>query len=118
MSSVEREVASSSSAIAARMESSGDRNRVQLSQATADLLAKAGFSKMIAARDQNICVKGKGEMQTYWLRTSISIRTYKKRGEAMTTKTMATVDESSEVSDDISNEDGLLFDVDGVEGMT
>jgi hypothetical protein len=100
------------------MESSGERNRVQLSQATADLLAKAGFSKMIAARDQKIFVKGKGEMQTYWLRTSKSIRTYKKRSEPMTTEKMATVNESEEVSDDISDEDGLLFSVDNVEGMT
>jgi hypothetical protein len=76
---------------------------------------------MIAARDQQIYVKGKGEMQTYWLRTSKSIRTYKKRSEPMTTETMATVEELSEVSDDISytsDEDGLLLDVDGVEGMT
>eukprot|EP00980_Cylindrotheca_fusiformis_P012653 scaffold3091_cov117-Cylindrotheca_fusiformis.AAC.5 len=49
------------------MESSGERSRIQVSQATADLLTEAGLSRWIIPRSMKIHVKGKGEMQTYWL---------------------------------------------------
>eukprot|EP00980_Cylindrotheca_fusiformis_P012654 scaffold3091_cov117-Cylindrotheca_fusiformis.AAC.6 len=50
-----------------RMESSGERSRIQVSQATADLLTEAGLSRWIIPRSGKTYVKGKGEMQTYWL---------------------------------------------------
>mmetsp|Transcript_15183 Transcript_15183/g.37249 ORF Transcript_15183/g.37249 Transcript_15183/m.37249 type:complete len:1173 (+) Transcript_15183:65-3583(+) len=53
---------------AARMESSGERNRIQLSQATVDLLTKADRSHWFISRGNKIFLKGKGNMQTYWLR--------------------------------------------------
>eukprot|EP00980_Cylindrotheca_fusiformis_P019552 scaffold6776_cov124-Cylindrotheca_fusiformis.AAC.7 len=53
---------------AARMESSGERNRIQISKATADLLMEAGLAKWIVPRSTKMFVKGKGEMQTYWVR--------------------------------------------------
>eukprot|EP00980_Cylindrotheca_fusiformis_P020351 scaffold7354_cov93-Cylindrotheca_fusiformis.AAC.4 len=53
---------------ASRMEHSGERNRVQVSQATADLLAQAGLSHWTTPREKTIYLKGKGEMQTYWMR--------------------------------------------------
>eukprot|EP00980_Cylindrotheca_fusiformis_P021519 scaffold8367_cov92-Cylindrotheca_fusiformis.AAC.1 len=51
---------------AARMESSGERSRIQVSQVTADLLTEAGLSRWIIPRSIKMFVKGKGEMQTYW----------------------------------------------------
>eukprot|EP00980_Cylindrotheca_fusiformis_P010299 scaffold2294_cov106-Cylindrotheca_fusiformis.AAC.15 len=53
---------------ASRMESSGERGRIQVTQATADLLTEAGFgAKWLIPRNNAIFVKGKGEMQTYWV---------------------------------------------------
>eukprot|EP00980_Cylindrotheca_fusiformis_P002318 scaffold541_cov138-Cylindrotheca_fusiformis.AAC.1 len=54
---------------AARMESTSQRNRIQVSQVTADLLAASGLSTWIVPRESKIFVKGKGELQTYWLNT-------------------------------------------------
>jgi len=53
---------------AARMESSGQSNCIQMSQITADLLIKDGWIDSITPRKSKIVVKGKGDMQTYWLR--------------------------------------------------
>ena len=51
---------------AARMESTGIKNHIQLSQTTADLLVAAGMNHWIVPRDEVVCAKGKGEMKTYW----------------------------------------------------
>eukprot|EP00980_Cylindrotheca_fusiformis_P011578 scaffold2738_cov119-Cylindrotheca_fusiformis.AAC.14 len=55
---------------AARMESTSARNRIQISQVTADLLSASGFSNWITPRESKVLVKGKGEMRTYWLKTN------------------------------------------------
>jgi class 3 adenylate cyclase len=52
---------------AARMESTGQRNRIQCSQSTADQLIVAGKQSWITPREGMIIAKGKGEMQTYWI---------------------------------------------------
>jgi hypothetical protein len=52
---------------AARMESNGERNRIHMSQDTADLLEKAGKGHWVVPRKETITAKGKGEMKTYWL---------------------------------------------------
>ena len=52
---------------ASRMESTGIRDRIQISQETADLLIEAGKSGWITPREEKIVAKGKGEMQTYWV---------------------------------------------------
>lgn len=79
-----------------RMESNGTKNRIQLSQETADLLVAAGKGSWIVPREDKITAKGKvrvtlnlpvlerstlnemcsnstllmqGELQTYWLNT-------------------------------------------------
>lgn len=44
---------------ASRMESNGTKNRIQLSQETADLLLKAGKSSWIVPREDKITPKGK-----------------------------------------------------------
>ena len=53
--------------IAARMESTGMRNKIQVSQETAELIIAAGKSQWIRAREGTVVAKGKIELQTYWL---------------------------------------------------
>ena len=52
---------------AARMESTGLPNMIQVSQTTADLLIAASKEQWIKPRDEQIYAKGKGHMTTYWL---------------------------------------------------
>eukprot|EP00980_Cylindrotheca_fusiformis_P003628 scaffold814_cov100-Cylindrotheca_fusiformis.AAC.10 len=52
---------------AARIESTGMRNRVHLSSETAEFLIATGRSDWVQRRSDLVCVKGKGEIQTYWL---------------------------------------------------
>ncbi|CAJ1960714.1 unnamed protein product [Cylindrotheca closterium] len=54
---------------AARIESTGMRNRIQMSEETADLLAAAGKVHWLRRRDEVVTAKGKGKLQTYWLLT-------------------------------------------------
>ncbi len=54
------------------MESTSLRNRIQLSQATANLLMKAGKGSWIVKRSDEVQAKGKGLMQTFWLKCSVS----------------------------------------------
>lgn len=49
------------------MESNGEGNMIQVSQATADLLEQAGKKAWLNRREDLIVAKGKGSMQTYWL---------------------------------------------------
>lgn len=53
---------------ASRMESTGIPDKVQLSQETADLLAQAGKSHWCIRRLDKVSAKGKGELQTYFLK--------------------------------------------------
>ena len=48
------------------MESTSEKNRIQLSQATADLLIKDGKEHWVSMRKDLVSVKGKGEMQTFF----------------------------------------------------
>jgi Adenylate and Guanylate cyclase catalytic domain len=54
-------------ASAARMESTGIRDKVQLSQSTTDALIAAGKMHWTTQRETMIEAKGKGSMQTFWL---------------------------------------------------
>lgn len=49
------------------MESNGQKGRMQVSQATADLLITAGKSKWLTAREDLVEAKGKGSMQCFWV---------------------------------------------------
>ena len=50
-----------------RMESTGERNRIQISSTTADLLRnKHGKESWLQQREDLVEAKGKGKMQTYW----------------------------------------------------
>jgi class 3 adenylate cyclase len=57
---------------ASRMESTGLRDRIQVSQDTADLLIAAGKSKWLTPREEKVIAKGKGSMQTYWVAVGAS----------------------------------------------
>jgi len=52
---------------AARMESTGVPNRIQVSQQTADHLIEAGKEHWIIKREEKVKAKGKGELTTYFL---------------------------------------------------
>ena len=52
---------------AARLESSGEGNRIHVSVTTATLIKNAGHDRWIESRETIVTLKGKGSMQTYWL---------------------------------------------------
>jgi hypothetical protein len=52
---------------AARMESNGLKDRIHVSEATADELVGSGKEHWLTAREEMIEAKGKGKMQTYWV---------------------------------------------------
>ncbi|KAG7352534.1 family 3 adenylate cyclase [Nitzschia inconspicua] len=54
---------------ASRIESTGQRNRIQVSQQTADLLVEAGKENWVVPRKDLVEAKGKGTIQTYWVLT-------------------------------------------------
>jgi len=58
---------------AARMESTGKVNKIQVSQATADLLKAARKSHWLHARDEMVEAKGKGLLITYWVEPKMGV---------------------------------------------
>eukprot|EP00526_Cylindrotheca_closterium_P003678 CAMPEP_0113651902 /NCGR_PEP_ID=MMETSP0017_2-20120614/27686_1 /TAXON_ID=2856 /ORGANISM="Cylindrotheca closterium" /LENGTH=1286 /DNA_ID=CAMNT_0000564645 /DNA_START=247 /DNA_END=4110 /DNA_ORIENTATION=- /assembly_acc=CAM_ASM_000147 len=50
-----------------RIESTGKRDRIHISQETADYLIKAGKNHWLKLREDKVTAKGKGELTTYWL---------------------------------------------------
>eukprot|EP00980_Cylindrotheca_fusiformis_P027416 scaffold20339_cov128-Cylindrotheca_fusiformis.AAC.16 len=101
---------------AARMEQSGEQNRIQLSQATADMLTEAGHAHWIMPRGNKIYVKGKGEIQTYWLRKSKTRKLKGSDGSNAMTPVVESV-ETGEESDSLEDI-GLGLDVDTNQGAT
>eukprot|EP00980_Cylindrotheca_fusiformis_P003090 scaffold719_cov117-Cylindrotheca_fusiformis.AAC.10 len=99
---------------AARMESSGERSRIQVSQVTADLLKEAGLARWIVPRSMKMFVKGKGEMQTYWVRKSK--RPIKPRA-ATPESAMGTLDEGAESEGSSGRGAEEDDDILGIEGM-
>eukprot|EP00531_Pseudo-nitzschia_arenysensis_P001207 CAMPEP_0116121830 /NCGR_PEP_ID=MMETSP0329-20121206/3901_1 /TAXON_ID=697910 /ORGANISM="Pseudo-nitzschia arenysensis, Strain B593" /LENGTH=980 /DNA_ID=CAMNT_0003615659 /DNA_START=123 /DNA_END=3065 /DNA_ORIENTATION=+ len=54
---------------ASRIESTSAKNKIQLSQDTAELIIEAGKKPWVEERRDTIFAKGKGELKTYWLST-------------------------------------------------
>jgi hypothetical protein len=52
---------------ASRMESTGEINRIHVSESTAKLLKEAGKAYWVKAREDLVHAKGKGQIQTYWV---------------------------------------------------
>ncbi len=55
---------------AARIEATGEKERIHLSQQTATHLINAGKGDWVKERETLVSAKGKGELQTYWLTLS------------------------------------------------
>jgi len=53
----------------ARLESTGKRNRIQVSEETAELLTNAGKEHLLEQRKGLVEAKGKGKLKTFWLLT-------------------------------------------------
>jgi len=53
---------------ASRMESSGKKNMIQVSPETAKLVKSAGKEQWLVPRADIVVAKGKGEIQTYWIK--------------------------------------------------
>ncbi len=81
---------------ASRMESTGLRDRIHISQDTADLLIAAGKSKWLTPRKEKVVAKGKGEMQTYWVAVGNS---KKKSSEGETSTETDESDQSNQLRD-------------------
>jgi len=77
---------------AARMESTGIPNKIQVSQKTADLLIAAGKERWLTAREELVSAKGKGQLQTYWLE-----RKHRSRSRSNSMSTVSDI--SSDVGD-------------------
>jgi class 3 adenylate cyclase len=84
---------------ASRMESTGDRNRVQVSTKTAELLIAAGKSHWVTPRDETVTVKGKGQLETFWL--------------TMQSDGTASVGSSSMVESDMTDNEDVSAEFDG-----
>ena len=83
---------------ASRMESTGMRGKIHISGETAELLRAEGKEQWFEPREGKVFVKGKGEMQTYWLHTSLGAGT-------MSIGEMTL----GETSLDSSEDEGLVF---------
>jgi len=66
---------------ASRMQSTGQRNKIHISDITATLLKGHGYNKIIKPRKEPIKVKGKGEMQTAFLMSREESALMAKRGK-------------------------------------
>ncbi|CAJ1963436.1 unnamed protein product [Cylindrotheca closterium] len=96
---------------ASRMESSGLPGRIQLTKETADLLNEGGLSAWVVPRSQKILVKGKGEMQTYWIRKRKLLKLFHNSMD------LVALDETVETEVDNGYDDDV-FDPDNIAGMT
>lgn len=56
---------------ASRMESTGQANKIQVSEETAELLREDGFDDWLVPREGLVKAKGKGELKTYWLNVTL-----------------------------------------------
>jgi len=57
----------------ARVEASGAKNRIHISESTAKLLIEGGKESWVTLRNDKVNAKGKGEMQTYWVHTTAGV---------------------------------------------
>ena len=111
---------------AARMENSGAHNRIQISEYTADLLTQKGKSSWIKKRLEKVHVKGKGDMQTFWVlsRAESRQKQLKRRiKQPVKHEDMSIIDESREKSEKsvesfMDEEDDFGFHVDSTRMLT
>ena len=92
---------------AARMESTGQPGRIQVSQETADLLIANGKGRWLAEREDSVLAKGKGVLTTFWLSihengagSSANSRSIGSSSETDTTEEERVVDDGMNTSKD------------------
>jgi hypothetical protein len=61
---------------ASRMETTGEPNKIQVSQTTADVLTARGKQSWLNARSDPVHAKGKGEIRTYFVNLGASSSKY------------------------------------------
>ena len=57
---------------ASRMETTGERNRIQLSEQTAHILIAHGRGSWLQPREDKVEAKGKGTLSTFWLQEEVA----------------------------------------------
>lgn len=88
------------------MESNGAREKIHISEDTADLIKAARKDHWLTAREDKIHAKGKGQLQTYWLKI--------RRDHNRSSTSISDNDsESSDYSDDSDGDSEAKSDVDG-----
>jgi len=85
---------------ASRMETTGERNKIQISNVTASILREKGKGKWIKPRLETVLVKGKGHIQTYWLETKAESKKRPRRTSIQNTPEMAPLVEEEEGDED------------------
>jgi class 3 adenylate cyclase len=101
---------------AARMESTSERNKIHVSQGTADTLVISGKAHWLLKRPDSVQAKGKGTMVTYWVQPrAFRPSSDQKRTDAILAEVMARQglsaiepiqDSESEPQDDSESEKG------------
>lgn len=85
--------------------STGMREKIQVSQETADLLRKSGRSHWLKARDNGVDVKGKGNLPTFWLLPRTPPRSGSVPSNASVTTRSSVTDRSVSEHSDEADED-------------
>eukprot|EP00980_Cylindrotheca_fusiformis_P011504 scaffold2696_cov104-Cylindrotheca_fusiformis.AAC.3 len=91
------------------MESTGRRNQIQVSQATAGLIAASGKGHWLRKRESLVQAKGKGEVQTFWVRSKISSTERSDSDPPSSSKALLDVDERAlETADEKTKNNSLI----------
>ena len=83
---------------AARMEQTGKPGSIQVSRDTADLLCAAGKESWVEPRNGTVDVKGKGQMQTFWLHLAANTKTKKSDSDAASMNELSSSDSKGVVA--------------------
>ena len=87
---------------ASRIETNGQRGRIHLSESTAQLLIASGKEFWLEKREDLIQAKGKGEMQTYWVKANLDT----------TLTSMASSSHDDDDNDDDDDDNGTISKAD------
>ena len=82
----------------ARIETSGERNKIHCSEETANLLRKAGHGNWLIPRNEKVHAKGKGLLKTYFIRVFV--------GSDVMTSTHRSDNDSTTMSEDLNDDSG------------
>lgn len=86
------------------MESTSERNRIQISQETADILKSFAKDHWLIPRENAVTAKGKGMVRTYWLNTATRLDV-----ESVGTSANSQLDDDSELEEDLQDKIGRII---------